>query len=60
MYGTPGGIVEMFGGLVAYWCLAMVGWAFSYRGEGEALGKNCAAVAAGDGVAADAVWSWPA
>jgi hypothetical protein len=23
MYGTPGGIVEMFGGVVAYWCLAM-------------------------------------
>ncbi len=27
MYGTPGGMVEMLGGLVAYWCLAMIEWA---------------------------------
>jgi hypothetical protein len=47
MYGTPGGIVEMFGGRVAYSVLAM-GEAFSYRGEAEAAGKNCAGVPTGD------------
>ena len=42
MYGTPGGIVEMFGGLVAYWCLAMGGRYSEYRGEVGGAGEETA------------------
>ena len=47
MYGTPGGMLGVFGGLVAYSVLA-IGKTFSYRGDGEAAGKNCAGVPTGD------------
>ena len=53
MYGTPGGMVEMLGGLVAYWYLAMIGGAI-FNGYGVGEGKNWAGVAEAWGVGCSA------